>query len=200
MALDYFTLAEFRALPDMNDSSMWSDARVTAIGEYIQGVIEGECQTSFVARSTTETLDGSGTTRLLLKTPYVLSITSATINGTAVTDTMSVSRGVVERVVAGTYNPMTWTLGRRNVTIVYSAGYSTTPPSDIKEAALQGARAYALETSEKSGTLARRSSVTNDLGGTTSYVLAGEEQPTGYPQVDAVIVRWKRKLNKVTYP
>jgi hypothetical protein len=89
---------------------------------------------------------------------------------------------------------VSWPAGFGNISVTYVAGYSSTPPLDIKEAAMRGTRAYLLETSEKSGVLDRRSSVTNDLGGTTTYVIAGGNNPTGYPQVDAVIVGWRDRV------
>ena len=39
----------------------------------------------------------------------------------------------------------------------------------------------------------RRTSLSTEQG-TVSYVIAGEDRPTGYPDVDAVIMRWARKL------
>lgn len=199
MALDYFTLAEFRAVPDMDDESKYPDARVTAVGEYVQAVIEGACRTSFVPRAVTEVLDGDGSTSLRLSTPYVRAVTSVTIEGVLSTDTTSVVHGILERTTAGSYSPLSWTRGRRNVTVVYTAGYSTTPPADIKEAAMQATRARLMSTSEFSSIDDRRTSITNEMG-TISFVIAGEERPTGYPEVDAVINRWAKKLNTVTYP
>ena len=199
MALDYFTLAEARALPDIDDTSKYPDARVTALGEYVQAVIESACQTSFAARTVVETLDGSGTTRILLKTPYVLSVTSVTIDGVTSTDTFSAQRGVLERRLTGSYTPLTWTEGRRNIVCTYQAGYSSTPPADIKEAALQATRARLMSSSAFSAIDDRRTSISNEMG-VVSFITAGAKQPTGYPEVDAVINRWARKLNTVTFP
>lgn len=199
MALDYFTLEEARALPDISDESKYPDDRVTAAGEYVQAIIEGACQTSFVAREVVESLDGDGTTSLRLSTPYVLSVTSVTISGATSTDEFTATHGVLERTTTGSYSPLSWTRGRRNVTVTYDAGYSATPPADIKEAALQATRARLMSTSEFSAIDDRRTSITNEMG-TISFVIAGEERPTGFPEVDAVINRWAKKLNTVTYP
>lgn len=189
---DYFTLAEFRTLPDMQDSQTYSDDRVLAAAAYITAIIEREVGTSFVERTVTETFDGSNDYGIVLATTYVRSVTSATVGGVALADTLDAPYGIVRHRTTDT--AVAWTRGLGNVVVTYKAGYSATPPADIKEAAMRGTRAYLLETSEKSGVLDRRSSVTNDLGGTTTYVIAGGNNPTGYPQVDAVIVGWREQL------
>jgi hypothetical protein len=189
---DYFTLAEFRTLPDMQDSQAYPDDRVLAAAAYITAIIEREVGTAFIPRARTETFDGANTYGIILNSLYVRSITSATVDGVAATGTLEAPNGIVRRRVGNAATP--WTTGLGNIVITYTYGYSATPPADIKEAAMRGTRAYLLETSEKSGVLDRRSSVTNDLGGTTTYVIAGGNNPTGYPQVDAVIVGWRDRV------
>lgn len=200
MALDYFTLEELRDLPDVDNEDKYPDARVVAAAEYVQGIIEGECQTSFVPRPKVETLNGVGTPGLVLSTPYVQSITSVVVDGVASTDSFSVVRGVLQRTTVGSFTPLTWAWGTRNVVVTYMSGYSDVPPPDIKEAALQATRARLMSTSSDSTIDDRRTSITNDAGTTVSFVIAGEKRPTGYPEVDAVINRWAKKLNTVTYP
>jgi hypothetical protein len=199
MTLDYFTLAELRALPDVT-AGEFTDAQITTAGEFMQAIVESECQASFVSRATVETLDGTGGTTLRLKTPYVLSITSVTVDGVTLTDQFTVDAGILERRTTGTYTPQPWTRGRRNIVVTYAAGYSSTPPSDIKGAVMWAARDRLMSQGSQNGIDVRRTSVTNDLGGTIQYVLPGEKRPSGYPELDAVIGRWSRKLNTVTYP
>lgn len=191
---DYFTLAEFRALPDMSSDSKYPDARVEAAAAHIVGIIEREVGTSFVERAVTEVHDG-GDDRIVLNAALVRSITSATESGVAVTDDLRVSAGVVTRHSSSTATTtVPFAAGVRNVSITYASGYSATPPADIKEAALQGTRSYMLEHSSDSSVMDRRSTVTSDQG-TTSFVLAGPDRPTGYPEVDAVILGWQRRLD-----
>lgn len=196
MAIDYFTLEEFRELPEMSDEGKFPDARVEAAAAYITGVIEREVGTSFVARTVTDEVHDGGGNEIILDRPFVLSVGTATESGTTVTDTLSVSHnGLVTRFAAGSYTPKVWRAGVRNLRITYQAGYSATVPADIKEAAMRGTRAYLLETRDQAGVLDRRSQVSNDLGGSTTFVIAGSDHPTGYPQVDAVIVGWRNRLN-----
>lgn len=196
MALEYFTLTEFRALPDMGDVSKFSDARVDEAAANIVKIIEREVGTSFIARTVTDEVHDGGVYEVILKKPFVLSVTSATENGTAVTDTLSVStNGLLQRFASGSYVPKAWLSGSRNLRVTYQAGYSSTVPADIKEAAMRGTRAYLLETRDQAGVIDRRATMTNLDGGSTTFVIAGKDHPTGYPQVDAVIVGWRDRLN-----
>lgn len=198
MALDYFTLEEFRALPDVPEED-YDDAAVTAAAEYVQGIVEGVCQTSFVPRTVTETLDARGGTRLLLSTPYVREITSVTIDGVLSMDSFTAHHGVLERVTTGTFTPLQWGYGWRNVTVVYEAGYSDEPPADIKGAVMQATRARLLSQSSDAVMDDRRTSLNTEMG-VIGFVVAGQKNPTGYPEVDAVLMRWAAKLNTVTFP
>jgi hypothetical protein len=198
MALDYFSIEEFRAQPDVPESK-YNDAAVTAAAEYVQGIVEGHCGTSFVGRQAVETLDGTGTTTLRLATPYVLGVDSVTVNGTVLTDEYVVDAGVLERRAAGSFSSLSWSRGRRNVVVTYRAGYSDEPPADLKGAVIQAVRARLMATSSQATIDDRRTSLNTDMG-VINYVIAGQERPTGYPEVDAVIMRWAKKLNTVTYP
>lgn len=191
---DYFTLAELRALPQMSDATKYPEARVLAAAAYITSIIEREVGTSFVPRAVTETLDGTGGPSLSLGSPYVQSLSSVTAGGTVLNlATVRATRGfgLLEFVSGGSV----WPTGRDSVTVAYLSGYSTTPPADIKEAALTATRWRLLATNSNAELDARRTSLTNDMGGTTSYAIAGPDRPTGYPEVDAVIMGWKHKLD-----
>lgn len=200
MALEYFTAGELNALPNMAEAR-YSTARKEAAAAWIVGIIERECETSFIARTVTDEVHDGGGYGIVLDTPHVLSVTSATENGAAVTDTLKVRNGVVRRYGSATSTtPGRWADGIQNVTVTYEAGYSTTVPPDLKEAALQATRWRLLATNSNSDMDARRTSITNEMGGTVNYAVAGPDRPTGYPDVDAVIVAWKRHLDTVTYP
>lgn len=191
---DYFTLAELRALPQVSDTTAYSDARCEAAAAYIVGIIEREVGASFVTRTVTDEVHDGGCDRIVLRRPHVLSVTSATEDGAAVTDELRVRSGVLRRFGAGTFEPVVWASGVGNVEVTYEAGYSSTPPADIKEAALQGTRARLLSTNSNAQFDDRRTSLTTDQG-VVSFVVAGQDRPTGYPEVDAVILGWKAKLN-----
>lgn len=194
MAIDYFTEAELRALPQMSSTSTYTTARIEASAAYITAIIEREVGTSFVARTVTGEVHDGGEYAIALRRPYVRSVTSATEDGTAVTDTLRVSSGVVRKFASGTYTPIYWAAGTGNVAVTYQSGYASTPPADIKEAALKATRAHLLASNSNAGVSDRQTSISTDQG-TISFVVASKERPTGYPDVDAVILGWKARLD-----
>ena len=194
MALEYFTEAELRALPQMADDTVYTDARVDAAAAFVVSVIEREVGTSFIARTVTDERHDGGGYAVVLKRPHVLSVTSAAESGVAVTDTLRVEAGVVRRYGSATdVTPVAWTAGSQNVTVTYQAGYSAAVPADVKEAALRATRAYLIESNSNAIMDDRRSSLNTDTG-TINYTLAGTDAPFGYPAIDAVIVGWRNRL------
>lgn len=181
---EYFTLEEFRDLTGMRDDAKYPDARVERAAGYIVSVIERVVGTSFVPRTFTRTVDGSGS-ELTLPSPYVLSVSAVSVGDTEQAGPFVVSRNRL----AGF-----WPRGFQNITVTYESGYSEEPPDDIREAALQGTRARILDTASNAQVNDRMSQMTNDVGGTTTFVLPGKDRPTGYPDVDAVILGWRRRL------
>jgi hypothetical protein len=192
---EYFTLVELNALPNMGEGR-YTDARKEAAAAYIVGIIERVVDTSFIARTVTDERHDGGCSEIVLRQPHVLSVTSATEDGVAVTDTLRVVDGVLRRFASATdFTPIAWASGVGNVAVTYQAGYSSTVPADVKEAALLATRWRLIASNSNSDMNARQTSMTNDMGGTTSFAVAGVERPTGYPEVDAVIIGWRDRLN-----
>lgn len=190
---DYFTLAELRALPRMADAATYTDERCLAAAAYIVGIIEREVGTSFVARPGTATFSG-GRGPLVLPS-HVLQLTSVTLSGQALdVGDVDIDGGILTRWSGDA--ELDWPVGRRNVTATWLAGYSAEPPPDVKEAALRGTRAHLLATNSAGGAdmTDRRTSVTTEQG-TVNFVVAGRDNPTGYPEVDATIVSWRNRLS-----
>lgn len=218
---DYFTIAEFRALPDMSDTDRYSDALVLLRAAEVTGIIEREVGTSFVARQVTDEPHNGGPVQPLPGAPGVIAYlplvgsysivldsdyvqtgqpVTATENGDAVTDDLVVTHGVLRRFSPGDrIYPLPWLPGTGNVLVSYVAGYSAQPPPDIKAAAMDGTRYRLLEKDSQAGIDARRTSTTTEMG-TTTFVVAGEKRPTGYPDVDSVILGWARRLEIPSIP
>lgn len=168
---EYFTLDEFRELTSMDDVAKYSDATIERVAAYVVAVIERVVGTSFVPRTFTRVMpEVNGT--LVPTTPYILEILSTT----------------------GDSSGFSAFSGTRDVTVTYAGGYSETPPADIKEAAMQATRARVLDTASNAQINDRTSQMTNEAGGTTTFVLPGLDRPTGYPDVDAVILGYRRRL------
>jgi hypothetical protein len=191
--MPYFTTEELRALPDMDDVTRFPDARLVAAHDWIVSIIERECETSFIAREVTARLNGPGRDALDLGTPYVLSVDALAVDGadyaTDVVSTLLWQDGFLYQS-DGAYWPAT---SRGNITITYTAGYSTEPPGDLKEAALRGARHWLLTMDAWSGVDERTTSMTSDYG-TTTVMVADDKHPTGLPFVDATINAWARRV------
>lgn len=193
---DYFTLVDFRLMPDMDDATKYTEAKVLDAAAYITGIVEREVGTSFVERTVTDEVHDGGSDGIALANSFVRSVTSATEDGVAVTDTLRAKGGVLRRFAAGSFIPGWWTAGVGNVSVTYVAGYSTlaTIPDDIRGAVMQGTRARLLETRSNATIDDRRTALTTEAG-TVNFVIAGEGRPTGFPVVDEVIMGWKRKLD-----
>lgn len=195
---DYFTTAELRALPDMDDSTRYTNARILAAAAWAVGIIEREVGTSFIGRTRTETYDGSATDGygIILREPFVISVTSVTENGITVTPVPLVinDAGILVKYDAGATTASAWLRGSRNIVVTYVGGYSATPPADIKEAALQATRARLLSTNGRAGQNQRRRTLTTEAG-TFELAQAGKDAPTGFPEVDAVIVGWRDRID-----
>lgn len=189
---DYFTLAELRALPDMNDTGAYPEAKILAAAAFFTKIVEREIGTALIPRTFTETLDGNNLGTLVLGNLPVRSLTSVTVNGTAVaTAGLGFGNGILRYVSSYAASGQTWTKGIGNVVVTYVAGEATVP-ADIKNAVMWATRDRLLSQNNLNGIDVRRTSMTNDLGGTVSYVLPGEKRPTGYPELDALIASYVR--------
>ena len=189
---DYFTLEELQDTPDVDFE--FDDERAEAVAAAVVSIIEREVGTSFVSRTVTDEVHDGGGYAIILRAPYVLSVTSATEDGITVTDPLVARNGIVRKVPTGSYSVAGWNQGYGNVSVTYEAGYSEEPPADVKEAALRATRARLLETADDASMNDRRTSISNEMG-VINFTTAGEDRPTGYPTVDEVILGWKRRLN-----
>lgn len=194
MPFTYFTEDDLRALPDMDNVSKFSPDRLEAAHDWIAGIVERECETSFVATTVTaEKVTGSGTDSLRLPDAYVRDVTAVTVDGVAYTsgqlDALIVEDGYLYAATGG-YWPAT---SRQNVTVTYTRGWSSEPPPDLKEAMLKGARNWVLTSAAWSGTDSRATAITNEWGN-VQISTAANDRPTGLPDVDATIMAWRSKV------
>jgi hypothetical protein len=184
---EYFTLAELRALPDVGATP--DDDTVEAAAARVVSIIERVCQTSFISRTVTAERHDGGCYEIALKRPWILSVTSATENGVTVTDTLRVKDGLLRRYATGSYSPKPWLAGFDNITVTYAAGYSATPPGDIKDAALQATRYRLISKAPTASMNDRATSYSNEFGNVNLSV-ASDRAPFGLPDVDAVVLGW----------
>lgn len=189
---DYFTLQEFRDLPDMDSSTDFSDEQIVEAAAYITGVLEREVGTSFILREKgPETFDGGG--EYVTLDPWAKTLVSVVEGGIDVTSSCWLRAGVLRKRSGMDF--LRWTEGLGNLIVTYRAGYSATPPADVKEQVMRGTRAHLVTKADGRGMSGRETGITTDMGGTINYAIAGPDRPTGYPEVDAMIAGYKRRLD-----
>ena len=194
---EYFTLLELRALPQLGDAARYTNERCEAAAAWAVGVIEREVGgVPFIYRTVTDELHDGGRLEVVLDEPYAQNtgVLSVTENGAAVTATMRIRSGVLRKLGAAGI-PLAWSSGLENIAVTYQHGYSSVPPGDVKEAALQLTRERLLETDSDAFTDARTVELVNELGGTSRRGEVDEDHPTGIPTIDSVIVGYRRKLD-----
>lgn len=192
MALEYFTEAELRALPQMSDTTRYPLARVDGVAAFVVSRIEGFVGTSFVERTVTDEPHDGGVCDVVLNDPRARSLVSVTVAGTPVDLALLSLRAGVLRYRTGA--AFAWG-GHDNVLVTYKTGYAAAVPGDVKEAALAWTRWRLLATNSNAEMDARQTQVTNEFGGTTVFAVASKDRPSGYPDVDAVLVDWRDRLN-----
>jgi hypothetical protein len=203
---EYFGIAELRALPDLADDQRYPDARLEAARAWITSVIERFCGTSFVPRSRQATVYADELSAGIVDLPdrWVLEVTSGTITAAwgaspvpLTPEQLGRLRVHVGLVLIRDGGPWPRRLdGREHVDLTYVAGFSSQPPADIKEAALQAARSRVLTLDGAKGVPSRALAITNELGN-IRLASASEDAPTGIPDVDAVLTGWRSRTRTV---
>lgn len=201
--MDYFTIDEIRDLPQMDNSTKYTDGRITKAGDWIEGIIERKCGTSFVPRQFTEIVDGdtqSPRGGLLLSKPYVLSVTAITSNGVAfdapALALVTFRDGLLYKMSPGNHAIGDfWDPGIRNISVTGNSGFAAEPPADLKEAALSAARDWLLRRYGQQGVSDRAMSLQTEMGNTVFATANDLFRPTGIPDVDAVIMGYANELN-----
>lgn len=188
---DYFTLLELRALPDVSSVSKYPNDRVEAVAAKFVDIIEREVGTAFIERLVTETFDG-GDFAIVPGKSHPREIVEVLENGVDVTASAAIKDGTLVKLSG--YALSRWTPGVQNVEVTYSYGYAAEPPADVKEQALQATRLHLMSTSATNWANSRQTSMSTDMG-VLGFVVAGPDRPTGYPELDAVIIGWRDRLD-----
>ena len=175
-------LAEIRAQTNLSSASytntMLEDARA-----WFLDTVDDFCGFSPIPRYAYETASGDGTSTVrITNRAYVRAIRSVAVDGEEVGDLTGWD--LDNGLLSGT----TFPYGRNNVTVGYEYGLDH-PPADLKRAALTAIR-YRLLTDVNSQLPDRAMSISNEYGN-IQMAQPNRKGPTGIPEVDAVLMRYR---------
>jgi len=194
----YTTLVIVRAMEGMvGETTAYPDATIATGILWAEELIDEYTGTSWTAKSTSMTIDGSGTSRLTLEDPYdqrrVLfprTVSAISVDGTDEISLVGSWALFPEGFILRDEGTFTYTWPGRNVVITVTAGATTTVPEDIAYAARTIARQYALD--QISRVEDRAVMLTTEMG-TLRLSQPGSKYPTGMPQVDAILNRRRHR-------
>lgn len=184
----YFDLDELRALPNVSDRTKYPDVALAAARDWITAIVERVCGTSFVARRKVETIEYGD----LLPDRYTLSLISV-LDSAGVDSTLDAGLTAAGRLTIATFFSPRAYATRPRLTVTYLAGFSFSPPADLKHVMLQAARYRLVSVDGASGIPNRALTMANEFGNIT-LASASVDRPTGIPDVDAVIMGWARRV------
>lgn len=183
----YFTRARLGTYHGLTNRSTLDLDRAR---DHIEDLIERETGVAWTRRLSVETFRlRRPSQRLLLEHLYATEVRWCTIGGTAVTPLPLVDASGVARRSGDTDWPADTTIA-----IAYEHGTESIP-QHLADAAVDGARWWLLS-DQPGGISPRARSHATDVG-TTEFVLAGRDRPTGIPDVDAVILAHRQRRRRV---
>jgi hypothetical protein len=196
----YVTTAELRALNGLGNAATHPDAVLEEAAALAKILIDDFCGTSFGDVVTpsyeafTVTVDGSGSDELLLRRSdgsvvmFPRTIDAVTIDGDAVTDVYSVYDSGKIRRHDGVFD---FDADGLNVTVTGTAGFSDSPPLDIRVAARAIARDYALDLVGRMSDRVLSSTSAVDGSYEVKALSGGLGRPTALPEVNTILNRNK---------
>jgi hypothetical protein len=170
----------------LSSSVTYPDGTIAEARDRITGMFAQHCGVSFIPRYARLELPGTGTRSLTVQHRRISTVLAATINGTAQTAS-NIEPVWNDRVLwhkTGVWSAAT-SSNPRNVTVSYEHGYQQVP-SDIRRAALL----LLLREVVPSDIPDRALSLTNEFGN-MRLAVPGVDYPTGIPQVDEILNRYR---------
>lgn len=158
-------------------AAKFPDAKVLRARTLVTDFFEEYCNTRFIRRYGSITLDGSGASELLVPVNNIQEVVSVSVDGTAFT------AGEVSSVTVYDWGKLYYSggfgSGYKNVTVGYIAG-PPTPPRDIAAAGIEYCK-WILSP----GNTTDRALILTDETGTYRLNQAGmSDKPTGFPGID----------------
>lgn len=179
-----FSVAQARQLDPLSDTGRYPDQAIIDARTLVESALEDACGVAFVPRYKRETVNGTGFTNLVLASPRITAIRSASLDGTDFTvDELAT---VVPSGPGVVYTQNGWTRGFGNYTLAYEHGWPAPPPR-VTNAALLLARRYLVDSPVSD----RATSLTTDDGTTQFLVTAGVRQAVfDIPEANAVVQQY----------
>lgn len=174
----YFPIAAARRVKPLDNTTTYPNDRIIEARVLAETALEEACMVAFTPRYFRATLHGGGGRTLLLPVTRPLSVTSATIDGTAVTvaDVKLDPAGVL-------YLEAGWGRGMHNIVVKGTYGYGVTPPR-VSRAAVMLAKRYLVDSPLPD----RATSLTNEDGTTQLLVTAGVRSAIfDVPEANAIV-------------
>lgn len=188
----YFDLDDLRVRADIGDEMAHSNERLETARCDAEDLVRQYLHTDMVGVFRSDLVHGSGTKYMYLP-DYARSVRQVTIDGTAI-DLAGVdveAHGVLVR-------PDLWTkssTGQANIRRRWIAGYDDQPDERLRAALITYGRWRLLEAKDE-GMPAGATRIDTQVGA-LQIAIATPDRPTGIPQVDAVIMDWRRRLGVV---
>jgi len=180
----YFTVTEARAIGPIDSS--FSDDDIERQRTAVEDQIEANCDTSFVARYVEERISGRAQF-LRLTQNYVLDLIEVAEDSVDVTSAVLLDGRYLWR--GGNAE---WASGHRNVLVKTEVGYDERPPADLRRKAIEATR-YSLLRERRQGLPPQALTIATEAG-TMRLAVAGLRQPFGLPEVDAVVLKWAKRV------
>jgi len=180
----YFEVAEARATGPID--STFTDEDIRRQRTSVEDQIEANCDTSFVARYIEERVSGRAQF-LRLTQNYILSLIEVTEDSVDVTSDAQLDGRYLWRGGGAE-----WASGHRNVVVKTEVGFDERPPADLRRKAIEATR-YTLLRERRQGLPPQAVTIATEAG-TMRLAIAGLRQPFGLPEVDAVLLKWARRV------
>ena len=190
-ATTYVTLAQVRTLPNLADSSRFTDAEIAEAMDWFETTFEDYVGMAFVPRTATERLSGRCSTLMLRHWP-VRSVTAVRSYTTASAYTSFTADELADLLIDPTGSVRRYGLGAWpvDVEVEYVHGQES-PPADVRKAALVAIQEKLME--DNSGRPTDRTYGTATDGVFIRSILPGPDKPFGLASVDEVAGRYRAK-------
>lgn len=181
----FFGIATLRAQRGMADTAKYTNAELKDVRDVVEDFIEEFTEQAWVTSYARYTTDGDGSDCLFLPDTDTTTLTSVSVGGTAQTIsawTLSASGRIATGGTTFTTDP-----AGQNVVVKYEYG-APVLPGDLRRASITLARHILLSTES---TIPDRARIMQTEWGMFHLDTANEDHPTGLPEVDAVLVRYR---------